>query len=416
MFAAVYNIPLLAVFDTFTLTMDSGEITVFCNIRDDLINLRLYFTMNFILWYALPLVTMCVVYIIISWTLWHSGKIFGQQKGIVTNNNPGTMKITAIVRDHRSTGVASSNSSYSDGGGSGGTGSVGETSQRESGRSLVCDMCRDASTGTKCRCHCGYSDEMSDRLLLNAEEVCERCGGEASRSSGSRSDVSGQSQFMFHSHDYGAPGLWTWSSGQDHSRGEDIRNFRQNSFSSRIFGGHGNKNTANDTDSLGSAFQLYQRGQSKRTSGATNQTLAMVTPKRRYASVSTSEYSHGHGSVYEKSAHRYQPNLSVRVLSSRRKVVRLLVLVLLTFAVCVLPHHVRLLMFYWNIYPESSFGMSFFPPLAFISMYLNSAMNPVLYSLFSESFRRSLRECLRRPCHRGRSFVSRVFASSCRNL
>ena len=81
---------------------------------------------------------------------------------------------------------------------------------------------------------------------------------------------------------------------------------------------------------------------------------------------------------------------------SRRKVVRLLIIIFVNFAVCVAPHHVRQLMHYWNIYPGNSYSVTFFPPLAFISLYFHSAINPVFYCIFSDSFRRSLIVFLRR--------------------
>ncbi|XP_059168896.1 trissin receptor-like [Physella acuta] len=96
--------------------------------------------------------------------------------------------------------------------------------------------------------------------------------------------------------------------------------------------------------------------------------------------------------VYQVSSHR--------VLNSRRRVIKLLIVILLTFAVCVLPYHLKLLLLHWEIYPTDSSNMDFMSPLAFIMLYVNSAVNPVLYWVFSDTFRRSFRDSCRRNCVR----------------
>ncbi|ESP05383.1 hypothetical protein LOTGIDRAFT_103326 [Lottia gigantea] len=86
-------------------------------------------------------------------------------------------------------------------------------------------------------------------------------------------------------------------------------------------------------------------------------------------------------------------------LTARRKVIRLLMILLITFAFCVLPNHLRVLLHYWHIDPPQSAGIGLLPPVSYLLLYLNSALNPGLYWVFSESFRRSLREtftCRRR--------------------
>ncbi|XP_069128454.1 trissin receptor-like [Argopecten irradians] len=85
---------------------------------------------------------------------------------------------------------------------------------------------------------------------------------------------------------------------------------------------------------------------------------------------------------------------STRALKNRRKVIRLLVTVVISFAVCVLPHHVRLLLKYWQIrIPGNGSILSL---VSFLILYLNSALNPVLYALFSRNFRKSFKEIV--PC------------------
>ncbi|RUS83149.1 hypothetical protein EGW08_009096, partial [Elysia chlorotica] len=96
---------------------------------------------------------------------------------------------------------------------------------------------------------------------------------------------------------------------------------------------------------------------------------------------------------------QYRVN-SQRVLQSRKRVIRLLVVVLLTFAICVLPFHLKYVLLFWDIYPTLSSRMDVLSPLAFVMLYMNSALNPIVFWVFSDTFRRSLRDSFRRICIR----------------
>ena len=96
-----------------------------------------------------------------------------------------------------------------------------------------------------------------------------------------------------------------------------------------------------------------------------------------------------------------QPCSSIKnALAARKKVVRLLIAIVVSFAACMLPHHVRLLYEMWaplNYHP--SFAHHLLPPFTFLFFYLNSALNPILYAFMSDNFRKSLMEvckCRRR--------------------
>ena len=111
------------------------------------------------------------------------------------------------------------------------------------------------------------------------------------------------------------------------------------------------------------------------TSSSQRRSLAHTSTGGRSASVS--------------SRHRLNANsgqirmTSTRAIRSRRKVIRLLVAVVVSFALCVLPHHIRLLLNYWK--GTSFINGGVFPPLSFLILYLNSALNPVLICiLFSK--------------------------------
>lgn len=78
-------------------------------------------------------------------------------------------------------------------------------------------------------------------------------------------------------------------------------------------------------------------------------------------------------------------------LMARRKVIRLLIAVIVSFAVCVLPYNVRMLWTSWGTV-TLSYTERLIAPITFLILYFNSALNPMLYAFLSENFRRSLRE------------------------
>ena len=86
-------------------------------------------------------------------------------------------------------------------------------------------------------------------------------------------------------------------------------------------------------------------------------------------------------------------NTTENALLARRKVIRLLIAVIGSFAFCVLPYHVRVLWQTWG-QPEISFASSLYTPLSFLIYYLNAGLNPILYGFLSNNFRRSLIDVL----------------------
>ncbi|KAF4532373.1 hypothetical protein B566_EDAN003677 [Ephemera danica] len=88
-------------------------------------------------------------------------------------------------------------------------------------------------------------------------------------------------------------------------------------------------------------------------------------------------------------------------LAARRRVVLMLMLVVLSFLLCNLPYHARKM---WQARlrsqphlhtPSNSIYSKLFTPATFLVMYLNSALNPVLYVTMSRSFRRAVMRRLR---------------------
>ena len=78
---------------------------------------------------------------------------------------------------------------------------------------------------------------------------------------------------------------------------------------------------------------------------------------------------------------------------SRRKVIRLLMAVIILFALCVLPYHIRLLWQTFGTPPVNKFT-KLLPPITFLVYYLNNAINPFLYAFLSDNFRRSVRDVM----------------------
>ena len=95
----------------------------------------------------------------------------------------------------------------------------------------------------------------------------------------------------------------------------------------------------------------------------------------------------------------------------RHKVIRLLITVVVTFALCVLPHHIKVLNHFWNIASLPYEVGVYFSPISFIILFLNSSLNPVLYALFSKNFRQAFKEPLTCLHRRNRTKSSAVYLS-----
>ena len=80
---------------------------------------------------------------------------------------------------------------------------------------------------------------------------------------------------------------------------------------------------------------------------------------------------------------------SQNVLRARRGVIRMLIIVVLTFALCNLPLHARKMWQYWSpSYRGSAPFSAIFTPVTFLITYINSGVNPLLYAFLSRNFRR----------------------------
>ncbi|XP_042865078.1 trissin receptor-like [Penaeus japonicus] len=97
------------------------------------------------------------------------------------------------------------------------------------------------------------------------------------------------------------------------------------------------------------------------------------------------------------------PYHSERLIRTWRKVVKLLVAVVMCFAVCNLPFHLRKMLTYYHPgYNPTTDAALIFTPLSYLLMYLNSALNPIVYSFMSHNFRACVRDVLTRYSRKGR--------------
>nr|ANO39018.1 GCR041 [Schmidtea mediterranea] len=100
-------------------------------------------------------------------------------------------------------------------------------------------------------------------------------------------------------------------------------------------------------------------------------------------------------------------NFSVKVASKktitkaaneRRRVIIMLIVIVIIFALCRLPRHIWAMMTLHS--GRNTYLLLIFPPSAYMFMYLSSAINPLIYFAFSNSFRINLLKALK--CFRPR--------------
>ncbi|XP_076652029.1 trissin receptor-like [Halictus rubicundus] len=92
------------------------------------------------------------------------------------------------------------------------------------------------------------------------------------------------------------------------------------------------------------------------------------------------------------------------VLRDRRGVIRMLIAVVMMFAVCNLPQQVRIVWRHWDSsYDRTSDFSTLLTLSTFLISYMNSCLNPLLYAFLSRNFRRGIQELLLCKGSRGRA-------------
>ncbi len=112
-------------------------------------------------------------------------------------------------------------------------------------------------------------------------------------------------------------------------------------------------------------------------------------------------------SLGNKIARRKKQRNAKAVMIARKKVIRLLIIMLVAFALCLFP--VQLLGFWhhYGYYPQDTIAGALFIPFAYATYFFNSALNPFLYAFLSDNFRSKMRETLCLPTNKRRAIQQR---------
>ncbi|GFR65428.1 orexin receptor type 2 [Elysia marginata] len=119
-------------------------------------------------------------------------------------------------------------------------------------------------------------------------------------------------------------------------------------------------------------------------------------------------HAHAHSTLISRRTNAIPRCRLTTQYRSRRRAIRLLVVVVGAFAVLLLPIHAKQLLHLIIASDKSLNNSVFMTFFGYLCLYMNSAINPILYTFVSQTFRRHMREafCSRRsttsPCRRSR--------------
>ncbi len=87
------------------------------------------------------------------------------------------------------------------------------------------------------------------------------------------------------------------------------------------------------------------------------------------------------------------------LMKENRDLVKLAIIITSTFCLCILPYHIMWLLYDFSDIEEDFIYFQDAMHIVYLLLYLNSAINPISYNIFSSNFRAAFRELLV-SCHR----------------
>ena len=334
---AAYNSPQLIVHDTFTL----GEKT-FCYMRSDNINTNAYVLANLIVWYILPLFVLSFMYCKIAATLWQSSS---SQNFALNPQHNQRLKYQTENYAHHHHHPCTTSCSYGNNYDRTMTGVVC-TSGPDVNRRVECiELSRldntACSSNSRRLCHCG---SFVSQLETEVEYMSEVTDGD------SNSDI--------YSND---------SSGGMH--------MATRTGSEKIIG------KLHEENEVDTPKKFKRRGLTReeiRRNPPTIDTVCRSNNGRFMAAGFRTHY------------HKKRPCVNTqKVVQARKKVIRLLLMIIGTFAILALPYHIRACIYLWA--DTKNMG-SLLSPICYLLYYTNSGLNPLLYAFLSDNFRKSLKD------------------------
>ncbi|GFO04745.1 cholecystokinin receptor type a [Plakobranchus ocellatus] len=393
--SAAYNSPDLTMFNLYAVQKENSTV-YFCFSTKPYTNMRNYYTVNFGLWYILPLSLMTFMYLRVAYTLWESGKM-------VTND----IRLQSFAQNRpslRQRSVACCDSN------------IGATHCQK-----LSPYLHKASSPRVFRC-ATHGTHLEQENRKSWPHACPDRPYENCRLAASTKNADVGLSLLLCGACKDRPDLGN----RDVCKSDDCvinNNAARENSQQRLLGETVLHNTSLPGPTSCS-ISLYRQHNCRsgraptcsRCSPACHHTcFSSKSRPKRYIScdfsmeasetTSTDEYEMQLAAAVKSSNKaiprrvrvQYRVN-SERVLNSRKRVIRLLVVVLLTFAVCVLPFHLKFVLLFWHVYPTPSSRLDILSPLAFVLLYTNSAINPILFWVFSDTFRRSLSDSLKRSC------------------
>ncbi|XP_025110449.1 trissin receptor-like [Pomacea canaliculata] len=395
--AAVYNIPILLMIDTHP--TQNGW---YCFLTPSDFDMTAYYTCHFALWYLLPLLVILTVYGRISCTLWAtSAAAAADDSGYHRSTGSTSVSVTVDANyqlHSHNHGNASPRTALM-------TSNPGRTCV------TYCEPLGDNGFGSVVKV--GGARNGSDGGANGRNGRVDTLSRSSPPSSGSAEGVSSV-KFGGVSSGRGQCGAYCCEAGRgcQHSPIYQTKGVNEHiemvPLTGRCDGHHASQNSrcsklakedTNDASDATSSDDFENR-----SPGGTSADMKGVNEYSRGGSFNKGSsggaaaapaVGSGGGGVRGRRRLKYHCRVSTqRGLASRRRVIRLLMAVVTVFGVCVLPFHVRNLLHYWHVSWPVGGVLDYLPPIAYFMLYLNSGLNPFIYWMFSDHFRRSLKETL----------------------